>query len=170
MKSYLQNNNFQMFSSHDEGKCVVAAKFIRTFKNKIDKYMTYPVSKNMYIDKLFDRVNKYNNTQHKTIKMKLVNVNPSMYIDFNKANNKKGCKFKVGDNVRISKYKNVQAKGYVPNWSAEDFVIKKVKNTVLLTYFFSNLIGKKGFECFTKKNCKKQIKKSLELKSNIREK
>ena len=51
-----------MFSSHDEGKCVVAAKFIRTFKNKIDKYMTYPVSKNMYIDKLFDRVNKYNNT------------------------------------------------------------------------------------------------------------
>ena len=62
MKSYLQNNNFQMFSSHDEGKCVVAAKFIRTFKNKIDKYMTYSVSKNMYIDKLFDRVNKYKNT------------------------------------------------------------------------------------------------------------
>ena len=66
MKSYLQNNNFQMLSSHNEGKCVVAEKFIRTFKNKIDKYMTYSV-----------------------------------------------------------------LKGYVPNWSEEDFVIKKVKNTVL---------------------------------------
>ena len=51
-----------MFSSHNEGKCVVAEKFIRTFKNKIDKYMTYSVLKNMYIDKLFDRVNKYKNT------------------------------------------------------------------------------------------------------------
>ena len=66
--------------------------------------------------------------------------------------------------VRISKYKNIFAKGYVPNWSKVVFVIKKVKNTVPLTYVISDLKGKKLLELFTKKNCTKQIKKSLELK------
>ena len=59
--------------------------------------------------KLDDIVNKYNNTYHKTVKMKTVDVNPSIYIDFNKGNNKEGPKFKVGDNVRISKYENILA-------------------------------------------------------------
>ena len=62
--------------------------------------------------------------------MKPVDVKPIIYIDFNKENNKEVPKFKVRDNVRISKYKNIFAKGYVPNWSEEVFVIKKVKNTV----------------------------------------
>ena len=87
-----------------------------------------------------------------------------MYIDFNKENNKESTKFKVGDNVRISQYKNIFAKVYVPNWSEEDFVIKKVKNTVPWTYVVSDLKDKKICWNVTKKNCKKQIKKSLELK------
>ena len=81
----------------------------------------------MYINKLDDIVNKCNNTYHRTIKMKPVDVKPSMYIDFNKENNKEGPKFKVGDHVRISKYKNIFPKGYVPNWSEEVFLINKVK-------------------------------------------
>ena len=76
-------------------------------------------------------VNKYNNTYHRTIKMDPADVKPSINIDFNKENNKKGPKFRVDDNVRISKYKNIFAKGYVPNWSEEVFMIKKVKSTVL---------------------------------------
>ena len=84
----------------------------------------------MYTDILDDIVNKYNNTYHRTIKMKPVDVKPSTYIDFTKENNKEGPKCKVGNHVRISKYKTIFAKGYVPNWSEEVFVIKKVKNTV----------------------------------------
>ena len=93
------------------------------------KYMT-SISKNVYIDKLDSIVNKYNNTYHKTIKMKPVDVNPSMYIEFNKENNKESPKFKIDDNVRISKYKIIFGKGCVPNWFEEAFVIKKVKNSV----------------------------------------
>ena len=80
----------------------------------------------MYIDKLDDTVNEYNNTYHKTIKIEPVNVNPNIYIDFNKKKrNKERPKLEVGDNVRISKYKNTFAKLYVSNWYKEAFVIKK---------------------------------------------
>ena len=72
-------------------------------------------------------MSKCNNTYHRTIKMKLLDINPSMYIDFNKENNKEGPKFKVGDQIRITKYKTIFAKGYVPNWSEEVFLIKKYK-------------------------------------------
>ena len=99
------------------------------------------ISKNVYIDKLDEIVNEYNNTYHRTIKMKSVDVKSSIYIDLNRENNKEGPKFKVGGNARISKYKNIFAKGYVPNWSEEVFVIKKVKNTVLWTYTISDLNG-----------------------------
>ena len=80
--------------------------------------------------KLDDIVNKYNHIYHSTIKMKPVNVKSSTYVDFNKENNEKDPKFSVGDHVRISKYENIFAKGYIPNWS-EFLVITKVKNTVL---------------------------------------
>ena len=85
------------------------------------------VSKNVYIDKLDDTVNEYNNTCHRTIKMK-----PywSTHIDCIKEGNDKHPKFKVGDHVIISKYKKIFANGYTPNWSEEVLVIKKVKNTV----------------------------------------
>ena len=78
----------------------------------------------MFVNKLEDKVNKYNNTYHWTNKLKPINVKPNIYIDFNKKNNKEGPKLKVGDHVRISKYKKLFAK--VPNWSEEVFVITKV--------------------------------------------
>ena len=88
----------------------------------------------MYIDKLYDIVGEYNNTYHRTIKMKPVDVKDNTYIDFKEEVNDKDHKFKVGDHVRISKCKNIFAKGYKPNWSEEVFVIKKVKSTVPWTY------------------------------------
>ena len=91
--------------------------------------------KNVYIDKLDDIVNEYNNTYRRTIKMKPVNVRDNTYSDFKKEVHDKDLKFKVGDHVRISKYKNIFAKGYAPNWSEEAFVIKKVKNTVPWTCY-----------------------------------
>ena len=89
-----------MYSTHHEGKFVVAEKFIRTLKNKIYKYMT-SISKNIYIDKLDDIVNKYNNKKHRAIKMKPIDVKDNTYIAFDKQVNGKGPKFKVGDHVRI---------------------------------------------------------------------
>ena len=80
----------------------------------------------MHIDKLDDIVNEYNNTYQRI--MKPVDVKDNTYFDFGKENNDKDPEFKVGDNVRISKYKNISAKGYTPNWSEEVFVIKKIKN------------------------------------------
>ena len=83
MKSFLQNNDIEMYWTHTEGKFVVAERFIRTLKNKIYKYMT-SVSKTVYIDKLDDIVNKYNYTYHSTIKLKPVDVKSSRYIDSSK--------------------------------------------------------------------------------------
>ena len=90
-----------MYSIHNKGKSVAAETFIRTLKTKIYKYMT-PVSKNVYINKLDDIVDDYNNTYHRTIKMKPVDVKDNTYIDFKKDVNDKDPKFKVGDHVRIS--------------------------------------------------------------------
>ena len=83
MKSWLKKMAIEMYSTHNEGKSVVAERFIRTLKNKTYKYMTL-ISKNMYINKLGDIVNKYNNTYHNTIKMKSVDVRSRTYIDFDK--------------------------------------------------------------------------------------
>ena len=88
------------------------------------------ISKNVYIDKLDDIDNKYNNTYHSTIRMKPVDVKPNPYINSSKEIKDKDPKSKIGNIVRISKYKNIFAKGCVPNWSEEVFVIKRVKNTV----------------------------------------
>ena len=133
VKKWLKDNNIEMYSIHNEGKSVVTERFIRTLKAKIYKYMT-PISKNVYIDKLDDTVNEYSNTYHKTIKMKPVDVEGNTYIDISKEVNDKSSKFKGSDHVRISKYKNIFAKGYTPNWSEEVFAIKNVKNTVPWTY------------------------------------
>ena len=118
-----------MYSGHNEGKSVVGERFIRTLKNKIYKYTT-SISKNVHIDKSDDIVNEYNNTYNRTIKMKPIDVKGNTYINIAKEVNGKNPKFKVGDHVRISKHKNIFAKGYTPNWSEEMFVIKKIKNTV----------------------------------------
>ena len=129
-----------MYLTNSEGKSVVAERFIKTLKNKVYKYMT-SISKNVYIDKLDDIVKEYKIAYHKSIKMKPVDVKDNTYIDFKKDVNDKNPKFKVGDHVRISKFKNIFAKGYMPNWSEEIFVISKIKNTVPWTYVINDLNG-----------------------------
>ena len=109
---------------------------------------------------LNDIVNKYNNTIHRTIKMKPIDVTGDSYVEYNEDFNKKGPKFKVNDHVRIStkkdindisKYKNIFAKGYVLNWSEEVFIVNEIKNTVPWTYTISDLNGKKVIETFYEK-------------------
>ena len=94
--------------------------------------------KNVYYDVLDDVVNKYNNTKHSTIKMKPIDVknNKSVYLD---EHNEKDSRFKVGDRVRISRYRNIFAKGYTPNWSKEIFIVDKINDTVPYTYNFKDL-------------------------------
>ena len=129
MKSWLQDN--ETYATHNEEKFFVAEKFIRTLKYKIYKYMT-SVTKKLYIDKSEDKVNKYNNTYDSTNKMKPLIENQAHILTLIK-NNKTDSKLKVGDHVRISKYKNVFAEAHTSNWS-DDFVIKKVTNAVDLYY------------------------------------
>ena len=100
----------------------------------------------MYLDQLDNIVDQYNNTYNTTIKMKPVDVKDNTYIDFKKEVNDKDPKFKIGDHVRISKYKNIFAKGYTPNWYEEVFVIKKVKDTVQWTSVINDLNGKEIYE------------------------
>ena len=156
-KDFLKINNIEMYSTKYEGKSVVAEKFIRTLKNKIFKHKNRnkAISKNVYFDVFDDIVNKYNNTVHRTIKMKPIHVTDDSYAEYKKDSNKKDPKFKIGDHVTISKYKNIFAKGYTPNWSEEVFVISNIKYTVSWTYIISELNGEE-------KNCKKLIKKNLE--------
>ena len=106
LKKWLQDNDIVMYSTHNEGKSVVAERFIRTLKSKIYKDMT-SISKNVYIDKLDDIVDEYNNTYqyHTTIKVKPINVKDNTYVNTDKEINNKDPKFKVGDHARISKYK-----------------------------------------------------------------
>ena len=108
-KKWLEDNDIEMYSIHNEGKSVVAERFIRTLKTKIYKYMT-SVSKNVYIDRLDDIVNEYNNTYHRTIKMKPVDVKHNTYIESSKKVNDKDPNFKVDNHIRISKCKNIFAK------------------------------------------------------------
>ena len=117
-----------MYSTSNEGKSVVAERFIRTLK------------KNIYFDVLNDIVNKYNSPVHKTIKMKPTDVTDDSYAEYNENFNKKDNTFKVGDHVRISKSKNIFAKEYTPNWS-KVLVISKIKNTVPWTYVVRDLNG-----------------------------
>ena len=109
---------------------------------------------------LDDIVNKCNSTVHWTIKMKPIDVTSDSYAEYNEDSNKKNPKFKVGDHVKISKYKNIFAKEYAPNWWEEVFIISKIKNTVPWTYVVSELSGEEITEVFTKKNCKKLVKKN----------
>ena len=107
---FLKINNIEMHSTYNEGKSVIAERFIRTFKNKIFKHMA-AVSKNVYFDVLNDIVNKCNNTVHRAINMKPIDVTSDSYAEYNEDSNETNPKFKVGDQVRTSKYKNTFAKG-----------------------------------------------------------
>ena len=158
-----------MYSIHNEEKSVVAERFIRTLKTKIYNYMT-SVSKNVYIDKLDDIVNKYNNTYHRTIKMKPVDVKDNAYIGFNKEVNDKDSKFKVGYHIRISKYKSIFAKGYIPNWSEEVFVIEEVKNTFSWTYVTSDVNGEEIIGTFYEKELQKINQQIFRIEKVIKKK
>ena len=102
----------------------------------------------MYIDKLNYIVSECNNTYHRTIKMKPVDVKDNTYIDFRKEVHKKDPKVKVVDHVRISKYKNIFDIAYTPNWSEELFVIKRIENTVPWEYVINDLNGEKTIGTF----------------------
>ena len=127
-----------MYSTFNENKSVVAEGFIKTLKNKLYKHMS-ATGKNVYYDVLDDVVNKYNNAKHNTIKMKpkdVKNDNKIVYID---EHNEKDSRFKVGDRVRISKFKNIFAKVYTPNWTKETFIVDKINDTVPYTYNLKDL-------------------------------
>ena len=121
------------------------------------------ISKNVYIDQLNDIVNEYNNAYHRTIKMKPVDVKDNTYINFKKEFNDRDPKFKVGDHIRISKYKNIFTKGYTPNWFDEVSVIKKAKKIQFLGHILLMiLMVKKLLEHFLKKDYKRLINKILQ--------
>ena len=163
-----------MYSTYNEGKFVVAEGFIRTLKNKIFKHMT-AISKSVYFDVLDDIVNKYNNTVHRTIKMKPVEVTDDYYAEYIENSmelhsNKKNPKFKVGDNVRISKYKNIFAKGYTPNWSEDVFIVNKIKNTVPWTYATSDVNGEEITGSFYEKELQKTSQKEFRIEKVLKRK
>ena len=168
-KKWLRDNDIEMHSTNNEGKSVVAERFIRTLKNKIYKYMT-SISKNVYIDKLGDIVDEYNNTYHTSIKMKPVDVKDNTYINFEKEVNDKDPKFKIGDHERTSKCKNIFAKGYTPNWSEEVFIIKKIKNTVPWTYEINDLDGEEIIRTFYEKELQKTNHKEFRIEKVIKRK
>ena len=127
-----------MYSSFNEGKSVVAERFIRTLKNKLYKHMT-SIGKNVYYDVLDDVVNEYDNTKHSTIKMKpkdVKNDNKRVFFD---EHNEKSARYNVCDRVRISKFKNIFAKVYTPNWSRKIFIVNKINDTVPYTYNIKEL-------------------------------
>ena len=128
------------------------------------------ISKNVYSDKLDDVVNKYNNSYHNTIKMKALDVKSNPYTDSSKEINNKDIKFKIGDTVRMSKYKNIFAKGYVPNWSEEVFAIKKVKNTVPWTYVINDLNRKEIVGTFYENELQKTNQKEFRTEKVIKTK
>ena len=124
----------------------------------------------MYIDKLDDIVNKYDNTYHSTIKMKLAHVKSSTYIDSSKENNEKDPEFKIGDIVRISKYKNIFAKGYILNWSEKVFVIKKIKNAGPWIFVFNDLNDEENVRTFYEKILEKASQKEIRIEKVIQKK
>ena len=163
MKSFLQSNDLEMYSTHNEEKFVIAERFIRTLENKIYKYLT-SISKNVYIDKLDDIVNKYNNTDHSKIKMKPSDVKSNTYIDSTKDINKKDLEFKIGDIARLLRYKYIFAKGYSPNLSFYIFMNKNLRVLWPEFMLLMILMVKKLLDHFTKKNFKRQARETLEFK------
>ena len=143
MKSWLKDNDIEVYSTHKEGISVLAKRFIGTLTNKIYKYMTLML-KTVYINKLANTDNEHNNTYHSTIKLE------------------------VGDHVRISKYKKI-AKDYIPNWSEEVSVIKKVKNSMPLTYVIEDLNGEEIFGTFYEKELQKRYQTEFRVEKVIKE-
>ena len=160
LKIFFKINNIEMYSTYNEGKSVVSERFIRTLKNKIFKHMR-ATSKNVYFDVLDDIVNKYNNTVHRTIKTKPIDVTDDSHAEYNENFNKKDPKFKVGDNVRISKYFKI---------SQKNLLLINIKNTVPWTYVISDLNREKITGSFYEKELQKNSQKEFRIKKVIRRK
>ena len=128
------------------------------------------ISKNVYFDVLDGIVNKYNNTVRNTIKMKPNDVTDDSFIEYNEDSNKRSPKFNIGDYVRISKYKNIFAKGYAPNWSEEVFVINRIKNTVPWTYVINDLNGEEITGSFYEKELQKTNQKEFRIEKILKKK
>ena len=126
--------------------------------------------RNVYFDVLDDIVNKYNNTVHITVKMKPIDVTDDSYAEYNENPNKKDPKFKFRDHARISKYKNIFAKRYTPNWSEEIFVISKIKNTVPWTYVINDLNGEKITGSFYQKELQKTNQNEFRIEKVLKRK
>ena len=124
----------------------------------------------MYIDKVDDIVDEYNNTYHRSIEMKPADVKDNTYINFEKEINNKDPKIKVGDYVRISKYKNNFAKGYMPNWPEEVFISSKIKNTVSWTYVINDLNGEEIVGAFYEKELHKTNQKEFRIEKVLKKK
>ena len=129
-----------MYSTYNEGKSLIAERFTRTLKNKLYKHMT-AVSSDVYYDALDDIVDKYNNTYHDSIKKKPVDVTNNDYEGYVCEFDEKKPFFNVGDKVRISKYKDIFAKGYTPNWTREVLIVRNVKGTMSRTYEIADTNG-----------------------------
>ena len=166
-KKFLKINNSEMYWTYNEEISVVAEKFIRTLKTRF--LSTWQVFQKMFIW-CVRWYNKYNNAVHRTIKMKPIDVTSDSYAEYNEDSNKKDLKFKVGDHVRISKYKNIFANGYTPNWSEEIFVVSKIKDTVPWTYVISDLNGEPIAGSFYEKELQKASQEKLRIEKLLKEK
>ena len=102
--------------------------------------------------------------------MKPIDVTDDSFAEYNEESNKRNPKFKVGDHVRISKYKNIFAKGYVPNWSEEVFIVNKIKNTVPWTYTISDLNDEQIIGRFYEKNLQKTNQKEFRIEKVLKRK
>ena len=166
-KKFLKINNSEMYWTYNEEISVVAEKFIRTLKTRF--LSTWQVFQKMFIW-CVRWYNKYNNAVHRTIKMKPIDVTSDSYAEYNEDSNKKDLKFKVGDHVRISKYKNIFTNGYTPNWSEEIFVVSKIKDTVPWTYVISDLNGEPIAGSFYEKELQKASQEKLRIEKLLKEK
>lgn len=148
MKQMLQQRNINMYSTYSTMKAAIAERFNRTLKNKMWKQFSLRGSFK-WIDILQSLISEYNNTKHRVIKMKPYEVNENneqhlLNTVYHKQhiNSIVKSKFKIGDSVRISKYKHIFEKGYTPNWTTEVFKIKTVQHTVPITYLLIDLNGR----------------------------
>ena len=155
MKSWLERNDIEMYSTHSEDKSVVAERFIRTLINKTYKYMT-SVSKNVCVDKLDDIANEYNNTYDNTIYIKPVDIKSNKCVNSSKEVTDKNPTFKIYDNVRISKYKKVFPKAIIQIGQKKFLWLKKLKPLCQIHILLVILQEKKLLKRFMKTNCKKQ--------------
>ena len=117
-----------------------------------------------------NRFNRFNTTYHRTIKMKPIDVKDNTFVNIGKEANDKDPIFKVGDHIRISKYKNIFANGYTSNWSEEIFVIKEIKNTVPWIYVINDLNGKEIIGTFYENELQKTNQKELRIEKVIKKK